>query len=117
MRSFIIACVILITIISLIIANTFYVTDKIDSLLIMCEGLREGSSAQKAEELFAFWQSCRNIISLSVHNSKIEETDNAVLSLNAYLDSPKDFYATLSILTDTLNHIKESQRFSAENIF
>lgn len=117
MRSFIISCIILLTIIVLICINTAYCNKKIDAMLVICAELRESSSLQKAEELFAFWQSCRDIISLSIHNTKIEEADDAIMSLISYTENKADFAVTLSLVTDTLNHIKESQSFTAKNIF
>lgn len=117
MRSFIIACIIFASIVTLITVNSVYCRSKLDSLLVVCQELKQGSPESSVEKLFTAWQSCRKILSLSVHNSKIENVDNAVMALNSYPDGDKDFFFALSVVTDALHHIKESQSFSAENIF
>lgn len=117
MRAFITACIILASIVTLITVNSIYSSDKLDYLLVICQELKEGSPDSSAQELFTAWQSCRDILSLSIHNSKIEEVDNAIMALNSYNTADEDFLFALSIVTDALHHIKESQSFSAENIF
>ena len=117
MRSFIIACIIFAAIVSLITVNSVYGRSKIDSMLVICHELRQGSPQRSAEELFTVWQGCREILSLSIHNLKIEEVDNAIMALNSYAPGDEDFFFALSVVTETLHHIKESQSFSVENIF
>ena len=117
MRSFIVACIIFASIVTLITVNSVYSQNKIDSLLVICHELKSGSSDISVEELFTAWQSCRKILSLSVHNSKIEDVDDAITALNSYTEGDDDFFFALSEVTDTLYSIKESQSFSAENIF
>ncbi len=117
MRSFIAACIILSSIVTLITVNSIYSQDKLDSLLVICQQIKDDSSEDSTEKLYTAWQSCREILSLSIHNSKIEEVDNAIMALNSYTSDDADFFFALSMATDTLRHIKKSQSFSIENIF
>ena len=117
MRSFIIALIILSSIIVLTVCNTLYVTEKTDILLDICEILKNDNSAETTEELLGAWQNCRDIISMSTHRNDLERAENAIYSLHNLRNVPGDYYSHLDILISALEHIRASQCFSIENIF
>lgn len=117
MRSFIIASILLSLILILTIFNTFYLTSQIDEILTLCEELENGSSTAKAEELLDSWQNCRNIVSLSTHMNDVERVENALFTVNAFDMDTGDFKSQLDILINALEHIRDSQSLTLENIF
>ena len=117
MRSFIISILILSTVIAAIICNSLYVTDKAAELLAICDTLKSGSAPDAQNKLLDTWESCRDILALSIHGSEIDRAETAILSVCAYSDDSENFAAQLSILTGKLEHISSSQRFSLDNIF
>lgn len=117
MRSFVTATLILSFIILVTICNSVYVSARVDEMLSVCEKLKSDSSALLTDELISRWQDCRDILSLTTHRGEIERAENAVLSLEYYIDTPADYSTQLSILISVLEHIGSSQHLSFENIF
>lgn len=117
MRSFIAASFILIFICVMILLNTLFVTQKTDALLVMCCELRQNSSASAVELLHTEWQSCRDIIGLSVHRSDLERAENAIAALQVYTHSEADFLFHLSVLEAALHHIADNQRLTVDSVF
>ena len=117
MKSFVIAVVVLSLIFALALLNTFYVSNKVDEMLLICDGLTNNSSADGADALVTRWQSCKTIISLSVHKTVLERAENAILALERYADSPKDLEYQLKILKIALNEIADSQKLTVDSIF
>ena len=117
MKSFVIAVMVLSLIFALALLNTFYISDKVDEMLLICDELTNDSSADGTDTLVARWQSCKTIISLSVHKTVLERAENAILSLERYTDSPKYFEYQLKILKIALNEIADSQKITVDSIF
>ncbi len=117
MRSFIIAAMLLSLIIILTVLNTGYLTSRIDEILTMCETLKYGSSADGTEKILDAWQNCRNVVSLSTHRNDIERVENALFAVTAFESDTGDFKSQLDILISALEHIRDSQSFTLENIF
>lgn len=117
MRSFVVALIILGSVVFVTMCNTVYVGNRIDELLYVCEKLESGSSDLLTDELTSRWQNCRDIISLTTHRSEMERAESAILSLEHYLDVPSDYNTQLAILISILEHIKSAQSFSLDNIF
>lgn len=117
MRSFIVASIILIAICIMIGINSFYVTSRTDKLISMCEAIKADSSAYRITELVSEWQSCRDIIALSVHRADLERAENAIGALEKYKSDSQDFNYHLSILISAIEHIANGQKFSVDSIF
>ena len=117
MKSFITATLVLSLIFGVAFLNTYYISNKIDEMLFLCDNLTNNSSADGTDALFERWQSCKTIISLSVHKTVLERAENAILALERYIDSPKDFKYQLKILKTALNEIAGSQKLTMESIF
>lgn len=117
MRSFIVASVILILICIMITVNTFYVTNKLDELLVLCDDIKNSSSPDAVEELTAAWENCRDIISLSIHRSDLERVESALLALDKYYDSKSDFAYQLSLLNAALTNIRDNQHIKLNSVF
>lgn len=117
MRSFIVALIILGAVAFTTVCNSLYVGNRVDEMLSVCQKLQRGGSAILTDELLLRWQDCRDIISLTTHRSEIERAENAMLSLEHYLDVPADYNTQLAILISILDHIKSAQSFSLDNIF
>jgi len=117
MRSFIIAAIILFLILLIIVLNSLYISDRIDRLLSICEELENNSSAESVELLLSEWRSCKEIISLSVHEREIERAENALLSLSTSRDIPSEFSFQLSVLKSALRSIGNGSRVSLDKIF
>ena len=117
MRSFIVATVILCVIIMLTAVNSVYVTARVEEMLSVCENLKSSSHTMLNDELLMRWYDCRDIISLTTHRSEIDRAENALLSLKNNLNHPNEYYSHLSILISVLEHIRDSQSFSVDNIF
>ncbi len=101
----------------MIAVNTFYVTNKIDELLLLCEAIKIDSSANAIKELITAWENCRDIIALSVHRLDLERAETALLALDKYYGLKPDFTYQLSILEAALKHIGDNQRFTLDSIF
>jgi hypothetical protein len=122
MRSFYVACAILIIIISLIIFNSFYVFNKVDELLILCQRLEEnefGGSLKPLNDLINNWDECRNKLALSISHNEIDRAESALYLLASYyaLGEQVDFLAQLENFKSALRHILNYQEFSFHNIF
>ena len=117
MRSFIIALIILSSIITLTVCNTLYVTKKTDMMLNICENLKNNNSANTAEQLLAAWQNCQNIISLSTHRNDLERAEDAIYWVTNSQNVPEDFYSQIDILISAFEHLRASHSFNFENIF
>ncbi len=117
MKSFVIASIVLSLIFAAAFFNTHYISNKVDEMLLICSSLTNNSSAYETDTLVARWQSCKTIISLSVHKTMLERAENAIIALEQYIDSPKDFKYHLEILKTSLNEIADSQKFTIESIF
>ena len=117
MRSFIIASVILSVICIAIGLNTFYVTARTDELLSICETLKSNSSPHQIDLLLSKWESCRDIIALSIHRSDLENAESAIIALREYLDIPSDFNYHLAKLTEAIKRIADEQKFTVDSIF
>ena len=117
MRSFIVASIILTVICIMIGINSFYVTSQTDKLLYMCETIKTNSSAYRINELVSEWQSCRDIIALSVHRADLERAESALEALQKYESDTDDFNYHLSILINAVKHIADEQKFSVDSIF
>ena len=116
MRSFIIASCILFFILSGIIFNSIYIVNKTDSLLSVCKRLENSSSAATVDELIEEWQSCRNIIALSVHRTDLDRAEDAILSLKNYFEVPYEFKRQLDLLKSALEHISIHQKITLDSI-
>lgn len=119
MRSFFIACTILLAICVLIIFNTFYVTTKTSELDAICEKLALTGSEISLTELICEWERARLPLTLSVKHGEADRAENALCLLSEYLraGNTADFLAELSLFRSALRHISDSQRFSCDNIF
>lgn len=117
MRSFIIASVILSLITAAVIANSVYVVSKINQLTDICDEIRESSSADSVNELVTEWQSCRDIIALSVHRIEIERAQDAIFALYSFRESPDDFNYHLSVIRSALETISDNQKISLNGLF
>ncbi len=117
MKSFVTAAIVLSLIFAAALLNTFYISNKVDEMLLICDGMTNDSSAYETDTLVARWQSCKTIISLSVHKTVLERAENAILALERYADSPKDFKYQLKMLKIALNEIADGQKFTVESIF
>ncbi len=117
MRSFIIASVILSVICVMIGLNTVYVTARTDELLSICETLKNDSSPHQIDSLLSKWESCRDIIALSIHRSDLENAESAIIALREYIDSPNDFNYHLAKLAEAIKHISDQQKFTVDSIF
>ncbi len=117
MRSFVIASILLSSIVILTIFNTFHLTSRIDKMLIHCEDLKNGNSAETIESLLDEWQNCRTIMSLTTHRNDIERAENSLFAVKNFEPGDSDFYFELDILISALEHIRDSQSFTLENIF
>ena len=85
-------------------------------MLTLCDQLKNGSSAE-TEKLLDSWQNCRNIVSLSTHRNDVERVENSLFAIIAFETDTGDFKSQLEILTSALEHIRDSQSFTLENIF
>ena len=119
MRSFLIACSILLAICALIVFNTFYVTNKTSELDAICEELALTGSDESLSKLIYEWERSRLPLTLSVKHGEADRAENALCLLAEYLSSGNtaDFRAELSLFRSALRHIADSQRFSCDNIF
>ena len=119
MRSFFIACSILLVICVLILFNTFYVTNKTSELDSICEELALTGSEESLTKLICEWEKSRFPLTLSVKHGEADRAENALCLLSEYLRSGNaaDFRAELSLFRSALRHIADSQRFSGDNIF
>ena len=116
MRSFIVAAIILTLIVITVVINSLYVTAKIEMLTDICDNLPKNNSAESVEELITEWQSCRDIIALSVHRVELERAENAVFALKSYRESKSEFEYHLSVLNSALHTISDNQKFSLNGI-
>lgn len=114
MRSFIIACSILGTVIIAVIFNSLYITGSASDLMNLCDSLNSESPADSAEELLTEWRSCKNIFSLTVHGSEIRRIDEALLSLRIYGTDTPEFRYHLEVARKLLRQIYE---YSKPNFF
>lgn len=117
MRSFIVASAILIIIILVIIFSSLYVNGRVKDLISLCDELYNESSATKIDRLISEWQSCKDIISFSVHKGDVERADNAISAIQSYRNHPDDFRYYLTVFRAALNTIARSNRISADVVF
>ncbi len=117
MRSFIIASIILTVICVMIGINSVYVISQTDKILTTCEVLKTDNSASRINELVSEWQSCRDIIALSVHRADLERAENAIEALKKYQSGSQDFNYHLSILISAVEHIANGQKPTVDSIF
>ena len=117
MRSFIIAAILLSLIIILTALNTCYLTTRINEMLTLCETLKNGTPTDETEKILDAWQNCRNVVSLSTHRNDIERIENALFAVTVFESDTGDFKSQLDILISALEHIRDSQSFTLENIF
>ena len=114
MRSFITASLILLTMIGLIIWNSFWVTNKIDDLLDICDEIENGSPV--LEKLLSGWQDCRDILALSINHSEIDRAESALCDLVSYAVGSDDFISKLREFKSALTHISDAQKLTLDNI-
>mgnify|MGYP000903199929 CR=1 FL=1 len=105
MRSFYIACVILLVIIAIIVINSFFVLNKIDKLLIICQRLEDDE----------FSGSLKNLTELL---NEIDRAESALYLLATYYarGEQSDFLAQLETFKSALRHIAQAQKFTLENV-
>lgn len=120
MRTFYIACAILLTIIIVIIINSCYVINKINTLLELCTEIENsGSPDSKIELIISEWQDCRGKLSISISHNEIERAENSLYLFSSYnkTGDTANFIAQLESFKNALEHISDAQKFSLENIF
>lgn len=122
MRSLYIACAILTAIVATIVINSFFVVNKVNDLLIICQRLESnevGSSISDLNELLYEWDKCSGKLSLSINHSEIDRAESALFLLASYYacDDASDFLAQLETFKSALRHISSAQQFSLDNIF
>ena len=117
MKSFIIAAVILSSIITLVTISSLYIVNKTERLIAMCERLTETADVSGVDELLTKWHEYRKIFSFTVNKLDLERADSAFRAVDVYRHNISEYKFRLYELKSALRSIGDSGRLSYNVIF
>lgn len=117
MKSFLFSLILFIILISIVIANSIYVHK-------VCESISEQLSVlsidnpQSAEDLCTLWRSHRDLLSLSVHESKLERMDDLTENIKSAVaqGDGAEFKKALVLICELLDELAENEEISLQGI-
>lgn len=126
MKSFIVSITIFAFTVTVVVANSFAVTERLDEIISVLDSLPNADSdaddlssfTEETERICTLWRNERKFLSLSVREEELRECTTAIEGLYAYClsDSVPDYNASLSQCRNLLHTLRRRESFAFINI-
>ena len=119
MKIFAISLVLLISIIVLVVINSFYIERTIDRLIELSDIAQSEKTPDAIEQLCDYWEDHRSYVALSVSLREIDSVTENLLNVKSAFDENNEWMMKQSyaLLINALEDIRRYEKIAILNIF